>query len=338
MNPLFPIAIGEKHGFIDREGQLVIDPTFSWAGAFNDGLAPVSRSGKFGFIDLSGMLQVALIYDSVAAFFRHNRAYVRLHNQWGFIDKHGHMVTAPQYSDVGFYAEEKACVCKDEVWGIIDLVGHLVVEHLYDETDFFSCGMVRVVRHGRFLFLNHQGQVMSLSQYRDSGRRFSEDRVHVQNGQGKWGFVDVNGIETVECRYDGLSMYHDGYAVYYDDGEAGYFDHEGRLAFGGSRFEQAVDFSDGCAPVKDRGKWYLQRVSGDRIGPIECESLSLFRNGFSMMIKDDKCGFLDRNGQIVVAPEYEWADDFDQGLARVEMDGRSGYVNTSGQLIWPPQS
>jgi hypothetical protein len=46
-----------------------------------------------------------------------------------------------------------------------------------------------------------------------------------------------------------------------------------------------------------------------------------------------KWGFIDIKGKIVIAPEYEKADSFDQGKAGVVLDGRPLTINKQGKLI-----
>jgi hypothetical protein len=62
-----------------------------------------------------------------------------------------------------------------------------------------------------------------------------------------------------------------------------------------------------------------------------------------------KYGYVDAWGNMVIPPRWDWADDFDRGLARVGVDvdsfhpgwgtpmgGRWGYVDTDGNWVWKP--
>jgi hypothetical protein len=53
--PLFRICLSEKYGFINKTGELVIKPQFTWADDFIDGLARVLigdyETGKWGYIN-----------------------------------------------------------------------------------------------------------------------------------------------------------------------------------------------------------------------------------------------------------------------------------------------
>jgi len=47
-------------------------------------------------------------------------------------------------------------------------------------------------------------------------------------------------------------------------------------------------------------------------------------------------GFIDKTGKWVVEPKFTQAFEFNGGIAQVFIDGKSGYVNTSGKYVWEP--
>lgn len=334
MTNLFPIVVSGKYGFVDIDGNVVIDPIYTWADTFRDGMAPVGLDDKYGFVDSTGQTRVAIAYDMVSAFFSEGFAGVREKELWGFVSDQGCGLGNAEYTAVRHFTEGKAAVERGGVWGYIDRCGQNVARHTFAEADFFSCGLARVVREGQVLFLDEDGTARALGSYKDVGQRFMEDRVQVQDSRGLWGFVDKAGNCVVPCQYAGLSSFHESYAVFYEKRKAGFLLRNGDLAFGGSRFDEALDFSDGCAPVRDRGGWYLMQASGDRIGPIACDRLWTFQNGFGRFDAMTKTGFLDVNGKVAIPAQYDNVDDFEYGLARVEFDDKFGYVNTHGKMVW----
>lgn len=53
---------------------------------------------------------------------------------------------------------------------------------------------------------------------------------------------------------------------------------------------------------------------------------SSFREGLARVNKDDKWFFIDRQG-IVIETNYDWVGDFWDGLAIVDKRGKRGYIN-----------
>ena len=51
------------------------------------------------------------------------------------------------------------------------------------------------------------------------------------------------------------------------------------------------------------------------------------------------CGFIDSEGNVVIPPKYEVAEDFSEGLALVAEYGWGsayGFINTRGEVVIPP--
>ena len=58
------MKLGDKYGFIDRAGKMVINPQFDEATSFSEGLAAVLLSGKYGFIDRTGKMVINPQFDN----------------------------------------------------------------------------------------------------------------------------------------------------------------------------------------------------------------------------------------------------------------------------------
>lgn len=68
---LIPVRNGNEFQYIDREGKIVINPQFSVATIFRDGLALVKTSGsepKWGFITEEGKFAINANYKSATVF------------------------------------------------------------------------------------------------------------------------------------------------------------------------------------------------------------------------------------------------------------------------------
>lgn len=48
--------------------------------------------------------------------------------------------------------------------------------------------------------------------------------------------------------------------------------------------------------------------------------------------QDRKWGFIDEAGKIVIEPQFDRCSSFVQGLARVRMDGKFGYIDKRGGM------
>ena len=57
------------------------------------------------------------------------------------------------------------------------------------------------------------------------------------------------------------------------------------------------------------------------------------KNGFARVLKNKKWGFIDNQCNILVNPKYDYANDFSKDIAKVQLNGKTGYINTKGEQI-----
>jgi hypothetical protein len=55
---LKPVKRGDKYGFVNPAGKIVIPPQFDAADSFSEGLAAVDTRGAWGFIDQTGKMVI----------------------------------------------------------------------------------------------------------------------------------------------------------------------------------------------------------------------------------------------------------------------------------------
>lgn len=161
---------------------------------------------------------------------------------------------------------------------------------------------------------------------------------------------------------EGLIAIHDG-ATY------NYYNSLGDKQFGG--FDAAGTFVNGQAAVKQGDTWFLIDTNGEKVANSDfdeivlCADQSHIRNGVMIAQKDGKysfykeestvgaysdtdiitddgivavCvngkwGFVDLDGNTVIAPSYENAKSFSNGLAAVYNGEHWGFIDTKGVLV-----
>lgn len=57
----------------------------------------------------------------------------------------------------------------------------------------------------------------------------------------------------------------------------------------------------------------------------------------STFAQEYKWGFIDKTGKWVIPPQFDYAEDFSEGLAAVELNKKIGYVDVAGIMVIPPQ-
>ena len=139
----------------------MVDFQFEWAEQFFDGLAMVSKDGKYGYVNTAGEVAIPLQFDG-ADHFAEGLAAVKVGDRWGFIDTQGRIVIEPQYlsrmwGSPMIFNEGLAAVRTETGTGFINKAGEMVVPAIYRSAEEFSGGLALVYP---FAYVNRQGEVV----------------------------------------------------------------------------------------------------------------------------------------------------------------------------------
>jgi hypothetical protein len=78
-------------GFINRQGEIIIQPQFENAREFSDGMAAISVNEKWGFIDFTGQVKIEPKHDDVGKF-SESYSWVAIGEKRGYINQTGRLV------------------------------------------------------------------------------------------------------------------------------------------------------------------------------------------------------------------------------------------------------
>jgi hypothetical protein len=155
---LFATSFGDRWGYTDRNGKLVIPAVFETAEQFSEGLACVSECGRYGFINGNGQYLVHPQYTKARSF-SGGRAAVVFSTKWGYIDHNDRYVVHPNYDDCGDFSEGRAAVLWRGRWGYIDKEGRFAVNPRFQEARKFVEGSAAVRFGDQWGTVNLAGEI-----------------------------------------------------------------------------------------------------------------------------------------------------------------------------------
>jgi hypothetical protein len=131
---LVPVQVGEKWGYADNTGRILIAPSFDEAQRFSEGLAAVAI--RIGPKPGDQLVDQLLAPPNEQQF------------KWGFINESGQLAVTPQYANVGSFSEGLARVKVGEgfigKWGYINSKGEVLIEPQYYYAEEFKNGRAAV--------------------------------------------------------------------------------------------------------------------------------------------------------------------------------------------------
>lgn len=309
---LLPAAIYQKDsdnkiwGYLDKNGNWAIQPSFLTAGNFSDnGLAPVksAENRQFGFINKNGDFVIEPNYDDAGEFGEKGLACVKLYNRWGYIDKKGKLKINPQFEKASAFTENGlAAVCIGGKYGYINTKGEYVIEPKYDMALDFSNGSAFVYLYNSWGKIDEKGEWIINPQF-DLTLSYGGNQPILVRSDRYFGLCDRDGDFIIQPEYDGLLIYGKyGYLPFFQKGKWGYLNQKGEVVIPAG-FSEAYPFSD--------------------------NGLALARDSES-----NQYGYINQSGQWVIEPQYESAAYFSKGLAKVYIPAKEafGYINKNGEI------
>lgn len=341
--PLFPVKVNGRFGYVNTRGVMAIKPQFDEAHSFQEGLAGVLMGGerrigrngyvfygggKFGYINQKGRLVVPLGKFSFGRGFSEGLAEVTAvgcegKNCVGYIDKTGRLAIKPQFAAGAEFRDGRAVVqMSSGKYGVIDKSGKLIFAAIYDSVLPISDGVIvaNTLSKGspnlfdnklpiyRTVFLDREGNVIARPEQTVFGR-FSEGMTQ--------GLVIVSdGPQDRELQ--------------------GVVDKTGKFVIRPA-YQKVGDFVGGLAPAQIRNKWgFIDRTGKFVIEPIY-DSAEAFHDGLAKVSTDAKTGFIDRSGKMVIEPRTWTVEEFVNGHAFVTEGGYVGYIDRTGKYLWKKQ-
>ncbi len=109
---------------------------------------------------------------------------IKVKEKYGFIDRTGKMVIAPQFDDAQSFSEGLAPVKVGKKWGYINNVGSYVIYPQFDFASVFNDGLAPVnVEFGIYGYIDKNGKIVIDSrQYRDKSSGLVFETEPFKNG------------------------------------------------------------------------------------------------------------------------------------------------------------
>lgn len=267
-------GVPRRWGYLDAAGQYSIKPRYAYASSFSEGLALVVEEGGVPTaIDKNGIAQFQLKDAQTVENFSDGMAAYSILGPtgeiWGFADKRGKTVIAPQFNATSYFTEGLCAVMNGNGnWGYINSEAELVIDHLYDNAYPFKNGKAKVMLRGKWGIINNKGASVVPPIYNDVDM---DGSIYLVKKGTKWGWIDKDGKELVPIRFS------DAYP------------------FNGNKL----------AAARLGEKWGFINGYGKFVIPAIYDFAFSFDEGLALVESGGRYGFIDETGEYVIQPIYE---------------------------------
>lgn len=163
------------------------------------------------------------------------------------------------------------------------------------------------------------------------GLNFSEG-ISVLSKHRKQGYIDTSGNIIVKPIFSKASRFSCGRAkIRHKDGN--FINKKGDILNLG-KYRYIGDFSEGLIAVRKNDKWGFIDTSGNLVIPIIYEMAFSFKEGLAPVRLNKKWNYIDKEGNTVIETNYHYAFNFKNGFAPVQKGGW-GIIDKSGNVVIP---
>lgn len=217
---------------INTEGKIIAEE-IGWhdGGKFKNGLMRFQKEFQNGFMNKKGEVVIEPMFDA-ATDFCENVAFVQKDNRWGLIDASGKYIIEPKFKECPepFSGERTFFIGSDYKRGIIDKEGKIISEPKYNHTFQFKDGFAVVSLNDSknqqfFQIIDLNGKSVKefpyTNKYKENVTFFSgfQEGLAIAMKDGKRGMLDTKGNTVIKFEFSVLEPFYSGlaYAEKFDD-------------------------------------------------------------------------------------------------------------------------
>lgn len=151
----------------------------------------------------------------------------------------------------------------------------------------------------------------------------------------RFGFIDEAGRIVIEPVFEQiLGSFDEGLCPFASNGKCGFIDITGVVRVE-PEYDEVTPFFSEIACVRKGDRWGYIGRNGEVLIPFLFEDATGFdENGLAIVEKGGKQGYINKGGNFVIEPKFESAFFFNGRLAKVILDGKIGYIDLKGQMVW----
>ncbi|MES2386624.1 MAG: WG repeat-containing protein [Bacteroidota bacterium] len=176
-------------------------------GKFTSGLAPVKIHGNYGFVDKEGYVRISCRYKQVIPF-SEGKAAVSINGNFAVVNRHEKLILQPQFSVTGPYCRGHSIVKRGIHYGLADSLGNTGhngsagVE--YDS--IYSCSLPGFIsrKDGKYGLINERGKPVFSPKF-NAVRTCFYRRVIVERNR-MYGVYDAEGQMLLPVMFTGIEQ------------------------------------------------------------------------------------------------------------------------------------
>jgi hypothetical protein len=293
------VSVGGKFGIIDSTFHWIIKPTYEHLSFLPNSDFRLYQSARYqkeiGIVDNAGNIIIQGGFERIAFPFDDWIAFQK--GKWGFCDRKGNIVIAPQYLAANSFSDGLAAVKKEKYWIYIDKTGTQIIEGQFQRADAFHDGIAAVMKDNKWMLIDKTGNQIG-KQEPSQIKQYYHNTWLAQKDK-RWGLLGSNGKWKVAPKY--------------------------------LQLKYLKPFN--LIAAKDKKGWKILNLEGDELNKKTFSNITTYKENFCAVQVKKHWGFIDSTGKLVIKDVYATVSPFSEYRALVKHNGKYGFIDTTGNMI-----
>ena len=328
-----------KYGLINLNGKEILKPEYEEIASLKGtkGAIQIKKDGKYGISDTTGKVVIKTECKEIKTSKEIKHGFIVLNDEdkYGYITQTGEKLIAPIYEELiimtlgnDTYLKYK----KENQFGIINLNNNIIIPNNYDDIKIESGKDMYIVKTDNTWSVIDKDEKKILENYQDINYAF--DNNYIVKKDDKYSIINTDKEKKV-TEYSSI--------IYRK--EAGIIECENSNNINtkilNKEFKQ---IAEGIITYVDYNNYYfrIKTAEGFKYYTFTGEERNntdlLTNNTLFLSKKDNKYGFVDKQGNVVVEYIYDDATEQNEyGFVAVKKDGLWGSLDKEGKVVLEPQ-
>jgi hypothetical protein len=239
------------------------------------------------------------------------------------------------FSEAGDFNEEGVFICKNTGYDFYDYTGKKLNSKSYYSVVNFSdgiCALQETNISTPYLADKNFNEIKDLYTYFKGP--YSEGLAYATNDQtGTIHYLNKKGYEAFNIVAKEGSKCTNGFIVIKDKNDRFYHVNKTGKPISTKNWDEAGEFIEGLAMVKENGKWGFIDTLGKKIIETKYGVVSNFTKGAAMVSLNNEFFLINKKGEAIGSSKYEAAGVPDNGTFPLQKDKLAGLIDSKGNVI-----
>ncbi len=332
------IFLGGKYGLLDEHNRIMLPLQWSSLQEIKPSVFLAGQKNKLGVIEADGKIILSIVYDSLQPTPSGYRVFEKSEG-WQLTNASGEIVTQKKYESLTRFNGSTWVARSRGFYGVVNTKGEEFIHCVFDSIGDRSANYVAVKFKNQYGIIDHRENWIVAPQ--PFPIHFVNDLCYLVREK------DNSFLKSLDGKVISFTPYRVQFEATHwievlPDGRQNKFDYSGMryvpMSFASAEAytttpAREFQLSEGMLGIRRDDKYGFVDARGSLVIVNRYDSVADFHEGLAPVKLIGKWGFLNKQDQLVIQPNYESVSPFYNGFAIVKRNGKTGVINLAGKPV-----